>query len=67
MQLVRELRAPGPQIIANTTSGRPLDTAAGVGDGGRRLVAGDDLIDAEQVFRVVLALRLRLAHEGRCH
>ena len=34
---------------------------------GAVLSPGDDFVDAVQVFRIVLALRLRLADEGRGH
>src|SRR5260221_10082751 len=55
-----------PRPLADA-SGRPLQFAAGFRLGRRRLVAGHDLIDAEEVLGVVLALLLRLADEGRGH
>src|SRR3569832_2728254 len=48
-------------------SGRPLNRAAGFVHRRRRLVAGHDLVDAIEIFRIVLALGLRLANEGRRH
>src|SRR3954453_19273495 len=50
-----------------TMLGRPLNFAAGVFDRRSGLVARHNLVDAVQIFRIVLAVRLRLAHEGRCH
>src|SRR6476620_9655368 len=59
--------APGPQLMAGLMLGGPLNGATGFADGGRRLVTGNDFIDAVEILGVVLALRLRLADEGRRH
>src|SRR5689334_929408 len=48
-------------------SRRPLQRAAGLAHRRRGLVARDDLVDAEQVLRIVLAARDRLADESRGH
>src|SRR6516164_6071160 len=41
--------------------------ASGVRHRGRRPVAGDDLIDLEQILRIVLTVRLRRTNEGGGH
>src|SRR6185437_12219920 len=51
----------------SSISSWPLDHAAGVADGGSRLVAGHDFFDLIEVFGVVLAGRLGFADKGRRH
>src|ERR1700736_6172837 len=59
---------PGPrEELTVSMLRRPLDGAAGLADRRRRLVAGDDFVHAIEVFRIVLALRLRLADKRRGH
>src|SRR5512138_978533 len=48
-------------------SGRPLDLAAGRAFRRGRLVACDDLIDAEQILGIACRLGQRLADERRRH
>src|SRR6201996_607835 len=60
-------RWPRTGNIMEFSLARPLNSAAGLGNRGRGLVARDDLVNAIEVFRVVLALGLRLADEGRGH
>src|SRR5665647_3349840 len=68
MHLAREANASrSSRETADFMLGRPLHIAAGFADGRRGLVASHDLVDPEQVFRIVLALRLRLADKGRRH
>src|SRR5437660_6678244 len=47
--------------------GWPSNITTGFTDCGRGLVARDDFVNAEEIFRIVLALRLRLADKGGRH
>src|ERR1700743_2211575 len=61
---------PGSSEDANVRTGRlsrPLNAATGLAHRRGGLVAGPDLVDAIEVFRIVLALGLRLADERRGH
>src|SRR4051794_2912675 len=63
-----DLECIGPGSKASRSSlAWPMNSAAGIADGGRGLVARNDFVDTEEIFGVVLALGLRLADEGRCH
>ena len=64
VHLIREESLPPNPAIADFTLRRPLNRAAGFAHCGRGLVARDDFIDAVEIFRIVLALGLRLADKG---